>query len=99
MGGDEGVRIMVAGAAQARRRNDKLRFLLIGDESAIRSALTDSPDLATASDIIHTDIVVAATDKPSQAIRSGRGSSMALAVDAVKTGRAGAAVSAGNTGA
>lgn len=99
MGGDEGVRIMVAGAAQAQRRNEKLRFLLVGDEPAIRTALANSPDLAGASEIIHTDIVVAATDKPSQAIRSGRGSSMALAVDAVKNGRAGAAVSAGNTGA
>jgi phosphate acyltransferase len=43
--------------------------------------------------------VVAGTDKPSQAIRQSRGSSMGLAIQAVKDGQAGAAVSAGNTGA
>ena len=31
MGGDEGVRVMVSGAALARRRHDKFKFLLVGD--------------------------------------------------------------------
>lgn len=99
MGGDEGVRVMVAGAALAQRQNDMLSFLLVGDEPAIRSALAECPALAAVSEILHTELTVAATDKPSQAIRAGRGSSMALAIDAVKSGQAGAAVSAGNTGA
>lgn len=99
MGGDDGVRVMVAGAALALDRHADLRFLLVGDGAAISAALADHPRLATASEIVHTDIVVGANDKPSQAIRSGRGSSMALAVDAVKGLRAGAAVSSGNTGA
>ncbi|MET0240754.1 MAG: phosphate acyltransferase PlsX [Sphingobium sp.] len=99
MGGDEGVRVMIAGAALAVEQHPDLRFLLIGDEDAIRAALTDRPGLAAASEIQHTTIVVAGSEKPSQALRTGRGSSMALAVDAVKAGRAGAAVSAGNTGA
>jgi glycerol-3-phosphate acyltransferase PlsX len=38
-------------------------------------------------------------DKPSQALRSGRGSSMRLSIDAVHNGEAAAVVSAGNTGA
>jgi len=99
MGGDEGVRRMVAGAALAFERHPHLRFLLVGDETAIGAALKDSPALAAVSEIQHTTIVVAGTDRPSQALRTGRGSSMALAVDAVKAGRAGAAVSGGNTGA
>ncbi len=99
MGGDEGVRMLIAGAALALERHADLRFLLIGDEAAIGLALKDCPALAAASEIQHTIVVVAGTEKPSQALRTGRGSSMALAVDAVKTGRAGAAVSAGNTGA
>ncbi len=99
MGGDEGVRVLIAGAALALGRHAGLRFLLIGDEAAIGAALKECPALAAASEIQHTTVVVAGTEKPSQALRTGRGSSMALAVDAVKTGRAGAAVSAGNTGA
>ncbi|MCE7798817.1 phosphate acyltransferase PlsX [Sphingobium sufflavum] len=99
MGGDEGVRVMIAGAALALERHADLRFLLIGDEEVIGAALAERPALKAASEVQHTTVVVAGTEKPSQALRTGRGSSMALAVDAVKTGRASAAVSAGNTGA
>ena len=44
MGGDEGVRVMVEGAAIARRRHDRFKFLLVGDEAAIKAAL-DSLDV------------------------------------------------------
>lgn len=99
MGGDEGVRVMLAGVALARHRHDGLRFTLFGDEARIKAALDNHPNLRAASEIVHTDQVVSGTDKPSQALRNGRKSSMALAINAVKAGEAGAAVSAGNTGA
>lgn len=99
MGGDEGVRVMVAGVALARRRHEGLRFLLFGDETQIREALKNHPNLSQAAEIVHTDQTVAATAKPSQAIRQSRKSSMGLAIQAVKDGEAMAAVSAGNTGA
>lgn len=99
MGGDEGVRVMIAGVALARRRHEGLQFLLFGDESRIRAALENHPNLSRAAEVIHTDKVVSATDKPSQAIRKSRNSSMGLAIQAVKNGDAQAAVSAGNTGA
>ena len=91
MGGDVGVRMMLAGAAMARHKHDGLRFLLVGDEAQIKAALENHPNLRAASDIIHTDKVVSGEDKPSQALRSGRGSSMGLAIDAVKRGDAGGA--------
>ncbi|PQM27982.1 phosphate acyltransferase [Sphingopyxis lindanitolerans] len=99
MGGDVGVRMMLAGAAMARHQHDGLRFLLVGDEGQIKAALENHPNLRAASDIIHTEEVVSGADKPSQALRKARGSSMGLAIDAVKRGAAGGAVSAGNTGA
>ncbi len=99
MGGDEGVRVMVAGAALARHRHDRFQFLLVGDEVQIKAALNEHPNLRAASEILHTDQVVSGDDKPSQALRKSRGSSMGLAINAVKTGDAAAAVSAGNTGA
>ena len=99
MGGDGGVPVMVAGAAAARQRHDGLKFLLVGDEVQIKAALGSHPNLRGASEIIHTDGVVSGDDKPSQALRKARGSSMGLAIDAVKRGDAGGAVSAGNTGA
>lgn len=99
MGGDVGVRVMLEGAAKARYQHDRLRFLLVGDEQRIKAALDNHPNLRAASDIIHTDGVVSGEDKPSQALRKARNSSMGLAIDAVKRGDAGGAVSAGNTGA
>ncbi|HET6537716.1 MAG TPA: phosphate acyltransferase PlsX [Sphingopyxis sp.] len=99
MGGDVGVRVMLAGAAMARHQHDGLRFLLVGDEQKIAEALDHHPNLRAASDIIHTTGVVSGEDKPSQALRKARNSSMGLAIDAVKRGEAGGAVSAGNTGA
>ncbi|AIT78807.1 phosphate acyltransferase PlsX [Novosphingobium pentaromativorans] len=99
MGGDEGVRVMIEGAALARRRHDRFNFLLVGDETRIKAALEDHPNLRGASEILHTDGVISGEDKPSQALRRAKGTSMGRAIAAVKAGDAGAAVSSGNTGA
>lgn len=99
MGGDGGVRVMVAGAAAARHRHERLKFLLVGDEPQIKAALGNHPNLRAAAEILHTAGVVTGDDKPSQALRKARDSSMGLAIDAVKRGDAGGAVSSGNTGA
>ena len=99
MGGDEGVRVMVSGAALARRRHEKFSFLLVGDETRIKAALDDHPGLRAASEILHCDDVISGDEKPSRALRRAKTTSMGLAINAVKTGECGAAVSAGNTGA
>jgi len=99
MGGDEGVRVMVEGAALARRRHEGFKFLLVGDQARIEAALDNHPNLRAASEILHCDDVVGGDELPSKAIRRAKTTSMGLAVNAVKTGDAGAAVSAGNTGA
>ena len=99
MGGDVGPAVMIAGAAGALKRHDDLSFLLFGDEQAIRRELARFPALAAAAEIVHSDDVIAAEDKPSQAIRRAKTTSMGQMIAAVKDGRAHAAVSAGNTGA
>ena len=99
MGGDTGPAVMVAGAARAWQRRSDLRFLLFGDQAAIREELDRQEGLASACDIVHCDDVIAGTEKPSQAIRRAKTSSMGRAVAAVKAGDAQAAVSGGNTGA
>lgn len=99
MGGDEGVRVMIEGAALARRRHDQFKFLLVGDEQRIKDALQNHPNLRASSEIVHTDRVISGEDKPSQALRRSKGTSMGRAIEAVKAGDAGAAVSGGNTGA
>ncbi|VAW04345.1 Phosphate:acyl-ACP acyltransferase PlsX (EC 2.3.1.n2) [hydrothermal vent metagenome] len=99
MGGDEGVRVMVAGAALARHRHEGFQFLFVGDQTSIKTALDDHPNLKAASEILHADDVVSAEDKPGQALRGSKKTSMGMAINAVKAGGVSAAVSAGNTGA
>ncbi|MGH6785649.1 MAG: phosphate acyltransferase PlsX [Novosphingobium sp.] len=99
MGGDEGVRVMIEGAALARRRHDRFKFLLVGDEPRIKAALENHPNLRAASEILHSADVISGEDKPGQALRRAKTTSMGMAINAVKAGDAGAAVSAGNTGA
>ncbi len=100
MGGDHGPETVVPGAALAAERHPGFGFLLYGDEAKIAPLLARHPKLKAVATIHHTDVAVAMDDKPSQALRRGRGkSSMWQAIEAVRDGKAQAAVSAGNTGA
>jgi len=99
MGGDKAPDMVVDGAEMARIRFPSLDFLLFGDEKLIQPLLAKHKDLAARTTIHHTDDVVKSGDKPSVALRAGRNSSMQLAINAVKDGRASGIVSAGNTGA
>ena len=99
MGGDDGLAVMLAGVARARRRFEGMRFVLVGDESQIADGLKVHPNLSAASEIVHAPEIVGSSEKPSQAIRRARTTSMGIAIDLVKRGRAAAAVSSGNTGA
>ena len=99
MGGDHGPSVTVPGAALSLEGHPELSFVLVGNEQAIRAALADHPRLAERARIVHTDQKIGMDDKPSQALRRGKGSSMWMALEAVRDGRAEVAVSAGNTGA
>src|SRR6266446_10357443 len=99
MGGDHAPAMVLRGADIALTRYPAARFLLFGDEARISPLLARLPRLAGAARVHHTDEAVADDAKPSQALRGGRQSSMRLAIDAVRDGRADGVVSAGNTGA
>ncbi len=99
MGGDHAPQVVIAGADMARERFPGLRFLLYGDRQELGRWLDGRSALAARSTVEHTPDQVGADAKPSQVLRQGRNTSMRLAIDAVKDGRASAAVSAGNTGA
>ena len=99
MGGDFGPEVVVPGAAISAVRHPDARFIMFGDEARIRPLVEAEKALAGRVEVVHTAQVIAMDAKPSQAIRRGKGSSMWLAIEAVREGRASAAVSAGNTGA
>lgn len=99
MGGDNAPAMVVRGANIARERHPEAHFILVGREAEIVKHLKRHKKLADVVTIEHTDEVVAAKERPSIALRQGRNSSMRLAINAVKEGRADGIVSAGNTGA
>lgn len=99
MGGDHGPAVVVPGAALSLERYPELSFIMYGDEPRIRAELEKLPALAAKTRVVHTDLVIAMSDKPSQALRRGKGTSLWLSIDAVKSGVADVAVSGGNTGA
>ena len=97
MGGDGGPAVMVAGAALACKRYPDLAFRLFGDETAIRAELARHKGFD--AEIVHAPDRISGEDKPSQAIRRAKTTSMGLAIADVKAKACGAALSAGNTGA
>jgi len=99
MGGDAGLDVMLAGVAHARTRHPEMKFLLVGDEAPVRDGLARHPGLGRDIEIVHAPETVTSSEKPSQAIRRAKVTSMGIAIDCVKQGRAGVAVSGGNTGA
>lgn len=99
MGGDDAPGVVVDGLVQFCAERTGVTFDLHGDEASLRSLIAGHKSLASRVNIAHTASKVSSTDKPSQALRRGKGSSMWNAVSAVKSGEAAAAVSAGNTGA
>ncbi|MGH8506593.1 MAG: phosphate acyltransferase PlsX [Stenotrophobium sp.] len=100
MSGDHGHPVAVGAALLALKEMPELRLVLVGDEAAL------AHELATHRHVPQERIalqqaseVVAMDEQPSKALRNKKDSSMRVAINLVKDGRAQAAVSAGNTGA
>ena len=99
MGGDSGPAAMIAGADRARRRDQSLQFVIYGDEGLVEAELGHHPQLRPHVTVVHSAEAIEPSEKPSQAIRRAKVTSMGMAVNAVKEGKADAALSGGNTGA
>ncbi len=100
MGGDHAPREIVRGAVDAARRLDGVsRIFLVGIEGAVRAELAELGDVPSKIEVIHASETVGMDEKPVEALRRKKDSSIARAVDLVKNGDADAVVSAGNTGA
>ena len=99
MGGDNAPSMVVEGIGLALDRLPQVDFLLYGDEKQLIPLLDKKPRARDVCEIRHTDDIVSNDEKPGVALRSGRNSSMRLAINAVHDGEAAGIVSAGNTGA
>jgi glycerol-3-phosphate acyltransferase PlsX len=99
MGGDHGLAVTLPAAAAYLRRHPDTKLLLVGRADDIGARLPALGFEPSAVEVVHAAEVVAMDEPPAQALRSKRDSSMRLAVNMIKEGRADAVVSAGNTGA
>ncbi len=97
MSGDLGPAVVVPAALRSIEKNPFVSLVLVGDEAELRVLLQGhvSPRIA----IEHASDVVRMDDRPSHALRKKQASSMAVALNLVRDGRAQACVSGGNTGA
>jgi glycerol-3-phosphate acyltransferase PlsX len=92
MGGDRAPEEIVAGAVEARTDTDGIEPILYGREPELAP-------LAGGLRVVHAPDVVAMDEKPGDAARTKRESSLFAVCRAVKEGDADVALSAGNTGA
>ena len=100
MSGDRQPREYIGGVLEALAEQTELRVLLVGESALIEAALEALPVPVRARiEIVPATEVVGMGEHPREAVRHKKDSSMRVAVELVKSGRAAACVSAGNTGA
>lgn len=100
MGGDHGPSVTVPAALAALQRDAGLRITLVGLKDPLRELLNGAgAPLRERIVVREASQVVTMDEKPQEALRKKKDSSMRVAIDLVKSGEADACVSAGNTGA
>lgn len=102
MGGDHAPAVNIGGAIDALRYYPKLQHLfLVGDENILKvECAKQGLDLADPRvSIVHAPEVIGMAEPGAKTVRRKKQSSISIAMDMVKDGRADAFVSAGNTGA
>ncbi len=96
MGGDNAPEVVVHGALQACEEFN-CNIILVGDSTAISSCLKG--DDCKGLNVHHCTECVGMDESPIKAFKSKKDSSIRVAFDLLKTGKADAVVSAGNSGA
>jgi len=98
MGGDHGPAVVIQGALAGARRFDA-PVALVGASSEIESLLTGQDQKGLDIEVMDAPDVIAMDEHPGQAVRRKPRSSINVAMDLLREGRAEAVISAGNSGA
>ncbi|MBQ9414126.1 MAG: phosphate acyltransferase PlsX [Clostridia bacterium] len=100
LGGDHSPEANIDGVVAALQQNDALTVILVGDEAVIRDRMASYPTLAGRIEIVHAPGVITGEDKPTDAIRLKKDSSMIAAIRLLREREdADALISNGATGA
>ncbi len=100
MGGDFGPQVTVPASLTCLRKNPNLKLIMVGDEVVLNGMLAEAMvEFKDRISIQHASQVVEMHEPPQKALKNKKDSSMRVAINLVKEGKADACVSAGNTGA
>ena len=99
MGTDNGSAYFVQGIAEAMDLYDDLSFIVTGKEEELKTYIDQYGCDETRIEVVDATEEITCHDAPVDAIRRKKNSSMVLALNAVKEGRAAACISGGNSGA
>ncbi len=100
MGGDHAPKVTIVGARNALKLySDIDRLFLVGDAPLLEKSMKEHKLTDSRAVIVHAPDVVGMDESGAKALRRKKKSSIAIAMDMVKSGDADAVVSAGNTGA
>lgn len=102
MGGDHAPHSTLEGAGIALAVHDDLHLLLVGDETVLKSLMASygiKGALAARAEIVHAPSVVTMEDKATCILKDKKDSSIRVAAQLVRDGRADGIVSMGHTGA
>src|SRR5262245_31908314 len=100
MGGDFGPSVTVPSSLQFLQSQPELRLIFVGLREELEPLLkAQGNSCKDRWEIQHASEVVTMGEPPAQALRYKKDSSMRVAINMVKEGRADACVSSGNTGA
>jgi len=99
MSGDRGTGAIVDGVRQVLAARNDANLLLVGDPDEINRHIGNNPLPEGRAEIVAASEVVTMDDSVAVALRNKKKSSMRIAIDQVKSGRAAACVSSGNTSA
>jgi phosphate acyltransferase len=99
MSGDLGAEVVVRAAVASLEKHPELELVLVGNEDELGGLVTHITEADRRLAIAQSTEVVGMSEAPGEALRKKKDSSMRVAIDMVRDGRAQACVSAGNTGA
>lgn len=99
MGGDVGLNVTVPAAVSFLHQHPDAHLIMVGDEVRLYEALKSHQAPMDQITIHHASQVVEMDEAPQLALKNKKDSSMRVAINQVKEGKAQAVVSAGNTGA
>lgn len=99
MGGDNAPGAIVQGAVDAVNANNNVKVMLVGIEDVVRQELSKYDYNEAQIEVVNATEVIETAEPPVMAIRKKKESSIVVALELVKAGKADAFVSAGSTGA